>query len=70
MVVTSGLTGILRERHGTESRNQMSFVRPLPIYRIWCKDFEEAIKFIFSQEMTTDESPDLANKIKKNFFIR
>lgn len=30
-----------------ESRNQMSFVRPLPIYGIWCKDFEDAIKFIF-----------------------
>lgn len=28
-------------------RNQMSFVRPLPIYGIWYKDFEEAIKFIF-----------------------
>lgn len=29
----------------------MSFVRPLPIYGIWCKDFQEAIKFIFSQEI-------------------
>lgn len=69
MGVTSGQTGMLRGRHSRESRNQMSFVRPLPIYGIWCKDFEEAIKFIFCQEMTIDKSPDLANKIKKNFFL-
>lgn len=50
-----------------EGRYQMSFVRPLPIYGIWCKDFKEAIKFIFYQEMTTAESPDLANEILHSF---
>ena len=52
-----------------EGRCQMSFVRPLPIYGFWCKDFEEAIKFIFYQEMTTAESPDLANEILHYFLF-
>lgn len=42
-------------------------VRPLPIYGIWCKVFEEAIKFIFCSEVTTAESPDLANQNKQYF---
>lgn len=45
----------------------MSFVRPLPIYRSWCKVFEEAIKFIFCYNEATAESPDLANQIEQFF---
>lgn len=52
-----------------QGRNQMSFVRPLPIYGIWCKVFEEAIKFIFCSKVTTAESPDLANQIEQFFFF-
>lgn len=47
----------------------MPFVRPLPIYRIWCRVFEEAIKFIFCYEEATAESPDLANQIEPFFFL-
>lgn len=52
-----------------QGRDQMPSVRPLPIYGIWCKVFEEAIKFIFCSEVTTAESPDLANQIEKFYYF-
>lgn len=52
-----------------QGSDQMPPARPLPVYGIWCKVFEEAIKFIFCSEVTTAESPDLANRIELNNFF-
>lgn len=52
-----------------QGSDQMPSARPLPIYGIWCKVFEEAIKFIFCSKVTTAESPDLANQIGQFFFF-
>lgn len=45
-------------------------VRPLPIYGIWCKVFEEAIKSIFCSTVTTAKSPGLATQNKQFFLLQ
>lgn len=44
--------------------------RPLPIYGIRCKVFEEAIKPIFCSTVTAAESPGLANQNKQFFLLQ
>lgn len=46
MGVTNGQAGFLQG--GVQRQQEPNvIVRPLPIYGIWSRDFEEAIKFIF-----------------------